>query len=174
MRDESLAGPVMPDRRLEQEQPLQLLAHRLVEADLGYAVHDRGGIARSVVAKLGIDGNQQEVVVRAFPHERDERRVGAVATVPVILALDRHRRKIQRQTCGSEQGVRRQLLIAEDPHRAALGMGCRNEDPRSLFLRYRSEIDMILDDLSEDLLHFTAQFRRGMRHAEITENRTPP
>ncbi len=141
-------------------QAAQFLHQAQVEHHLADPARDFVHGPRGFLAGDRIDRHQQQIAAIAFLNDRQDGRIGAVATVPIVLAIYGDGRKIHRQAGRSQQGIDAQIGIAENARRSRPGIGGRDEYLGGFRRPDCVEIDMFLQDIAENPLGHTAQARR--------------
>lgn len=104
--------------------------------------------------------------MRAFANQRRERWVGAVASVPVVLALDGDRRKGERKAGRGEQRLERKIGVAEKTGGSTAHGGRGDEEPRCLLAAQRREVDMRLEHCAKLALRLRTR-RAGRGRGEV-------
>ena len=148
----ALQAPEGPVRRLRLGARLReqvcLTQEAGIERELERAAADLVGAARYV----GVGHRRQrhdQQVLHAAAHEREQRRVRAVAAVPVRLAVD-HDGLLQRRQAGRrEQRIDAQAGGVEQAQAPAVRVGRRDEQPQRAGPAQALEVDLLGEHLAQ-------------------------
>ena len=119
------------------------------EAEFAQAHADILGRIRRLAKVQRGQQHEQDVGRRAVVEQRKDRRVGAVAAIPVGLAVDHHGAVDVGQAGRGEQRVDRQFMVVEDAQLARVGVGRRDEQLDRAVLAQTLEIDLRRDDVAQ-------------------------
>jgi hypothetical protein len=119
--------PVLVDQLADEFDGAQFRQERCVEGELAHSVDDLARRRRRLGALARVDLDEQHVLGRTRAQERTDRRITAVAAVPIRHAGDLDRAEKKWETGRSHDHFRADLGVGEHPKFPGANIGCRNE-----------------------------------------------
>ena len=93
--------------------------------------------------------HDDQVARDAAVDHRPQRRIAAIAAVPIRLAIDLHRLEQLRQACRGEQHIDSHRLVGNNARQACLDVGYRDEQRRRALAADRLDIDVGRDGIAQ-------------------------
>src|SRR6266567_19536 len=139
--------PSLIDQLVDELDRPQLCRQRGVEGNLAGTVHDLARARRHFAALARVDLHDQQILGARRPNERQQRRIVAVAAVPIGLSLDLHRTKQERQAGRCHHHLGGDLGTIEYAGFAGADIGRRDEELAAEVGADQLEIDEAFDQL---------------------------
>ena len=141
--------PSFVDEPVDERDRVQLGQQRSIEIDLVDPAHDLARACRHLAALQRIELHDQNILGRGRAQKRQDRRIAAIAAIPIGHAADLDGAKEQRKTGRRHDHFRSDFLAREDARLAGVHIGRRYEQLEATLAADFLEVDETADDVLE-------------------------